>query len=297
MHDHTNCDHHKPASYGLAFTVGAFLNIAFVLGEVGFGVANRSLSLLADAGHNLGDVMGLLMGWMAACLATRPATARHTYGYRRSSILAALANSSLLMIGVGAVAWEAIQRLSEPVPVQGFVIMAVAGVGILVNGGTALMFLKGRKGDINIEAAYTHMLTDAIVAAGVVVAGLIMHYTGWVWMDPVTSLVLSVLVALSSWRMLRRSIDLALDAVPDGIKPEAVKTFLESLPGVQAVSDMHIWAVSTTETAMTAHLVVPKGFEPGFLAEIEHQMSHEFGIHHSTIQVDSIVGEGCSLAV
>lgn len=295
MHDHSTCDHHRPASYGPAFAVGALLNAGFVVGEIGFGVAHRSLSLLADAGHNLGDVMGLLMGWAAVVLAKRPATTRHTYGYRKSSVLAALGNSSLLMIGVGAIAWEAVQRLSEPVPVPGGVVMAVAGVGILVNGGTALMFARGRKDDLNREAAYAHMLTDALVAAGVVVAGFVMRLTGWSWVDPVTSLVLSVLVALGSWRMLRRSMDLAIDAVPEGIDPEAVRAFLQRLPGVEAVTDLHIWAISTTETALTAHLLVPGGFEDGLLAEVEHEMFHEFGIGHSTIQVETAAGRSCTL--
>lgn len=295
MHDHSNCDHHKPASYNTAFAVGAILNSAFVLAEMGYGVGNRSLALLADAGHNLGDVLGLLMGWTAAVLATRPPTKKLTYGYRRTSILAALGNASLLLLGVGAVAWEAIQRFSEPVPVPGAVVMGVAAVGIVVNGGTALMFARGRKGDINIEATYMHMLTDAVVAAGVVLTGFAMRRTGWVWLDPACGLVVAALVALGSWRLLSRSFSLALDAVPDGIDLEKVRQYLMSLPGVETVADLHVWAVSTTEIALTAHIVVPNGLGNDTILEAEHEMLHEFGIAHSTIQVDRTAG-GCALA-
>jgi len=296
MHDHSHCDHHKPASYSIAFAVGVTLNAAFVIVEIFYGVMTKSLSLLADAGHNVGDVLGLLMGWGAAYLATRPPTIRRTYGYRRSSILAALANSALLLVAVGAIAWEAIKRLSEPVPVQGTVVMAVAGVGILVNGGTALMFVRGRKDDLNIEGAYLHMLTDAVVALGVVVAGWAIRLTGAWWIDPVSSLVIVALITMGSWKLLRRSFDLAIDAVPQGVDPTAVRAFLESRPGVEAVSDLHIWAMSTTETALTAHLVMPSGCEDGFVPNLAHELVHEFSIAHSTIQIDRTFGE-CSLAV
>jgi len=296
MHDHSHCDHHKPASYNTAFAVGVALNSAFVLTEIVYGISSRSLSLLADAGHNVGDVLGLLMGWAAAYLATRPATPNRTYGYRRSSILAALGNSALLLVAVGAIAWEAIQRLSEPVPVPGTVVMIVAAIGIVVNGGTALMFVRGRKDDLNIEGAYLHMLTDAIVAAGVVVAGYAMRATHWAWIDPISSLVIVALIAMGSWRLLRRSFDLAIDAVPDGIDPKAVRAFLESRPGVQGVSDLHIWGMSTTETALTAHLVMPAGSDSGFVSELAHELIHEFGINHTTIQIDQDHC-GCSLPV
>ncbi len=296
MHDHSNCDHHKPASYNTAFAVGVGLNVTFVAVEIVYGIATRSLSLLADAGHNVGDVLGLLMGWAAAYLATRPPTAKRTYGYRRSSILAALANSSLLLLAVGAIAWEAIQRLSEPVPVPGQVVMAVAAIGIFINGGTALMFVRGRKDDLNIEGAYLHMLTDAIVAAGVVVAGYAMRITHYAWIDPISSLVIVFLITMGSWRLLRRSFDLAIDAVPDGVDSLAVRSYLQSQPGVVAVSDLHIWGMSTTETALTAHLVMPEGSANDFVSNLAHELIHEFGISHSTIQVDREPGS-CSLAV
>jgi len=296
MHDHSHCDHHKPASYNTAFAVGVSLNAAFVVLEVGYGITTRSLSLLADAGHNVGDVLGLLMGWAAAYLATRPPTTRRTYGYRRSSILAALANSSLLLVAVGAIAWEAIQRLSDPVPVQGGVVMAVAGIGIIVNGGTALMFVRGRKDDLNIEGAYLHMLTDAIVAGGVVVAGFAIRRTHAAWIDPVSSLIILSLITIGSWKLLRRSFDLAIDAVPDAVDPAAVRAYLESRPGVEGVADLHIWGMSTTETALTAHLVMPKGSEEDFVSNLAHELIHEFGINHSTIQIDRSHG-GCALSV
>lgn len=296
MHDHSNCDHHPaPASYGLAFIVGIVLNAAFVIGELVFGLANHSLSLLADAGHNLGDVLGLAMGWAAVFLATKPATSKYTYGYRRASILAAVGNSCLLLVGVGAIAWEAIQRFSEPVPVPGTVVMVVAAVGILVNGGTALMFMAGRKGDINREAAFAHMLTDAIVAAGVVVAGLAMQLTKLAWLDPAMSLIIVFLVAASSWRLLRRSLDLAIDAVPESIDLERVRKTLEEIPGVNAVVDLHIWPISSTQTALTAHLVAPHGLPSDLLESVQHDLGHEFSIDHSTIQVHADAQAGCAL--
>ena len=296
MHDHSNCDHHKPASYNTAFAVGVTLNTAFVVGEIIFGISSKSLSLLADAGHNVGDVLGLLMGWGAAYLATRPPTVRRTYGYRRSSILAALGNSSLLLVAVGAIAWEAVQRLSHPVPIPGSVVMGVAWIGILVNGGTALMFVRGRKDDLNIEGAYTHMLMDAIVAFGVVVAGFAMRITHAWWIDPVSSLVIVGLITMGSWNLLRRSFDLAIDAVPQGVDPLAVRDYLMAQPGVKGVSDLHIWAMSTTETALTAHLVMPAGCEDDFVPDLAHELIHEFSIAHSTIQIDRNFGS-CSLTV
>jgi len=296
MHDHSQCDHHRPASYSTAFAVGVTLNTLFVIVEIGFGVMTKSLSLLADAGHNVGDVLGLLMAWGAAYLATRPPTPRRTYGYRRSSILASLGNSALLLVAVGAIAWEAIQRLSEPVKVPGGAVMAVAAVGIFVNGGTALMFVRGRKDDLNIEGAYLHMLTDAIVAFGVVIAGWAIRETGAMWIDPVSSLVIVVLISMGSWKLLSRSFNLAIDAVPQGVDPAAVRKFLESLPGVEGVSDLHIWAMSTTETALTAHLVMPSGCEDEFVPNLAHELIHEFSIVHTTIQIDRDFGV-CTLAI
>jgi cobalt-zinc-cadmium efflux system protein len=296
MHDHGSCDHHpQPANYGRAFAIGIALNAAYVVGELGFGFASRSLSLVADAGHNAGDVLGLLMGWCAAVVATRRPNARRTYGYRRSTILAALANSVLLLVTVGAVAWEAIVRLSAPVEIPGKVVMAVAGVGILVNGGTALMFVRGRKGDLNIAGAYMHMATDTLVALGVVVAGGLMLVTHLAWIDSVVSLSIAVLVGIGSYRMLRRSLDLALDAVPEGTDANEIRAYLRRLPGVTEVTDLHVWPMSTTEVALTAHVTAPKGLGASVLADAQHDMTHRFDIAHSTIQVDAETPPPCPL--
>ena len=296
MHDHAGCDHHRPASYNWAFAIGVTLNLSFVCAEGLYGAANRSLSLLADAGHNLGDVIGLLMGWIATIIATRPATERRTYGFRRSTILAAFGNSGLLLIGVGAVACEAIRRLGEPVTVPGTTVMVVAAVGILVNGGTALGFIRGRKDDLNIEGAYTHMLADAIVAFGVVVAGFAMRATGMLWIDPVTGLAIAAIVGIGSWRLLRRSVEMAIDAVPEKLSLVEVKTYLEGLSEVESVTDLHIWSLSTTEIALTAHLVVPKGVPPDFATHIADELLHRFDIRHSTIQFDR-TAQPCALSV
>jgi cobalt-zinc-cadmium efflux system protein len=296
MHDHADCDHHRPASYNWAFALGITLNLSFVIGEALYGMANRSLSLLADAGHNVGDVLGLLMGWIATIIALRPATERRTYGFRKSTILAAFANSALLLIGVGAIAWEAIRRLGDPVPVPANIVMIVAGVGILVNGGTALAFVKGRKDDLNLEGAYTHMLADAIVAFGVVVAGFIMRSTGILWIDPAMGLVIAAIVAFGSWRLLRRSAEMAIDAVPEKLDPLAVKAYLQSLAEVESVTDMHIWSLSTTETALTAHLVVPAATPANYASEVAHSLQHQFKINHSTIQLD-LTAKPCALTV
>lgn len=297
MHDHLHCEHHRPASYGRAFAIGVGLNIAYVVAEVIYGLASHSLSLVADAGHNFGDVIGLLMGWIASVVALRPPSRRRTYGYRRSTILAALANSVLLLVTVGAIAVEAVHRFSEPVPVPGATVMIVAAVGILVNGGTALMFVRGRKGDLNIAGAYQHMAADALVALGVVIAGGLMALTGRTWIDPAVSLVLAVLVGWSSWSTLRQSLDLALDAVPEGTDLSAIQQFLAALPGVVAVTDLHVWSMSTTEVALTAHVTAPEGIPSEVLAEAQHEMSHRFEIAHSTIQVDTHGAQMCPLMI
>jgi cobalt-zinc-cadmium efflux system protein len=297
MHDHSHCDHHKPASYGKAFAIGITLNLGYVIAEVAFGLNAKSLSLVADAGHNFGDVIGLLMGWVAAIVATRAPSDTRTYGYRRSTILAALANSVLLLVSVGAVAWEAVRRIQEPVPVSGNVVMIVAAVGILINGGTALMFIKGRKDDLNIAGAYSHMAADALVALGVVISGAIMKATGLNWIDPVVSLVIAVLVGLGSFGMLKRSLNLALDAVPEGTNLPEIRAFLTNLPGITAVTDLHVWPMSTTEVALTAHVTAPLGLSTKQLSDACHEMTHLFNIAHSTIQVNGVDLDGCSLAI
>jgi cobalt-zinc-cadmium efflux system protein len=287
-HRHDHSHHHAPAGYGRAFAIGILLNSAFVLIEAGFGIWSGSMALVADAGHNLSDVMSLLIAWGAAYMSARPANSRFTYGYKSSSILAALANAGLLLVALGAILFETIDRLFDPAPVQGMTMIAVAGVGILVNGATALLFASGRKHDINIRGAFLHMAADALVSVGVVAAGVAILLTGELLIDPVTSLVIVGVIAWGTWGLLKDSVKLALLAVPDSIDESAVRGFLAGLPGVAAVHDLHIWPMSTTETALTVHLVMPGGW-PGdaFLHDIAHELDHRFRIGHATVQVET----------
>jgi len=283
-HDH----HHGPPNYDRAFALGVSLNAAFVMIEAGAGVLSGSLALLTDAGHNLSDVLSLLLAWGAAALARRRPSARRTYGYSRATILASLFSSLLLMGAVGAIGWEAINRLLEqPVPPKGMTIMIVAAIGVVINGATALLFLSGKDFDLNIRGAYLHMAADAAVSVGVVLSGLLIWLYGFYWLDPAISLVIATVILLSTWRLLRDSLDLAVDAVPRGVDPTEVRTYLSSLAGVQQLHDLHIWPMSTTDTALTAHLVMdPAPDNDGFLQEVSHQLEHRFGIHHPTIQIE-----------
>lgn len=286
-HDHHGHHHHVPADFGRAFAIGTALNIAFVVVEAGFGFAAGSVALLADAGHNLSDVLGLLVAWGAATLAKRPASGRFTYGLKSSSILAALANGVLLLVAVGAILWEAVRRLADPPPVQAGALIWVAAAGIVVNTATALLFARGRHGDLNIRGAYLHMAADALVSAGVVIAGLVILATGWRWVDPVVSLVIVAVILLGTTGLLRDALTMALQAVPPNIDPDAVRTMLAGLPGVEWVHDLHIWPMSTTENALTAHLVMPGG-HPGdaFLADVQHRLAHDHNIGHATLQIE-----------
>jgi cobalt-zinc-cadmium efflux system protein len=286
-HGHHHGHDHAPKDFGRAFAIGVTLNIGFVVVEVVFGILGNSLALLADAGHNLSDVFGLLIAWGAATLGRVLPSQRFTYGLRGSSILAALGNGILLMLAAGAIAFAAIQRFGDPEPVAGGTMMIVAGIGILINGGTALLFLSGSKGDINIRGAFLHMTADAAVSAGVVVAGLTIRGTGWLWIDPVTSLVIVAVIVWGTWGLLREAIALSLNAVPAGIDPAAVERHLAGFAGVRAVHDLHIWPMSTTETAMTAHLVMPDGNgTDAFLHEVAEAMHSHFGIGHTTLQIE-----------
>ena len=270
-----------------AFAAGAAVNLAFVVGEVGFGVAANSMALIADAAHNFGDVLGLLLAWGAAYLGRRPPTSRRTYGWGRGTILAALANASVLLIGVGAIGIEALHRLSDPQPVQTELVMIVAAVGILVNGGSALLFLRDREHDLNVRAQFTHLAGDAAIAAGVVLAALAIRLTGLVWLDPAASLIVAALITLGTWGLLRESLGLALDAVPETVKQDEVAAFLASVPGVTEVHDLHIWGLSTTETALTAHLVYAGEAEDRRPHELSAELRHRFGIGHATVQIES----------
>jgi cobalt-zinc-cadmium efflux system protein len=280
--------HHAPANYDRAFLIGLVLNVGFVLIEFIFGLLANSISLIADAGHNLSDVLGLVLAWGASWLARRQPSSRHTYGWRKSSILAAFLNAVFLLVATGAIAWEAVMRFWQPSEVAGGTIIWVAAIGIVVNTGTALMFLSGRHQDLNIRAAFMHMAADAMVSLGVVFAGIVILYTRWQWLDPAFSLVISTLIIYNTWELLRDSFNLAIDAVPANIDERAVQLYLAEHSGVQAVHDLHIWGMSTTETALTAHLVMPEG-HPGdaFLTAIAHELHDHFGIEHVTIQIEA----------
>lgn len=279
---------HAPTDFGRAFAIGIALNLAYVGAEAFYGIVAHSLALLADAGHNLGDVLGLVLAWGAAALSRHRPTQRHTYGLRSTSILAALVNAIVLLVVTGGIVWEAIRRLSEPEPSAGLTIIIVAAIGIAINAATALLFMSGRKDDLNIRAAFWHMASDALVALGVVVAGAAILWTGWLWLDPAISLIISVVIVLGTWGLLRDSVHLALDAVPAGIDRQEVEAYLAALPGVTEVHDLHIWGLSTTETALTAHLVRPAGGSiDALLASAAHELEEHFGIGHTTIQLET----------
>lgn len=286
-HHHYPSHEHQVTNYNRAFAIGTALNVGFVLVEAVFGFLTGSLALLADAGHNLSDVLGLLLAWGASVLAKRPPSNRFTYGLRRSSILAALINSVVLLVAMGGIAWEALQRFTNPASISGTTIIWVAFIGVIINTATALMFISGRKQDLNIKGAFFHMAADALVSVGVVLAGIAILTTGWLWFDPAISLIIVIVVVVGTWQLLKDSLNLSLDAVPNNIEPLVVRTFLTELSGVAKVHDLHIWAMSTTETALTVHLVMPEG-HPGdrFLAHITQELHDHFGIEHSTIQIE-----------
>jgi cobalt-zinc-cadmium efflux system protein len=291
-HEHTHllphAHVHAPATFGRAFAIGVFLNAAFVIIETVYGLLAHSLALVADAGHNLSDVFGLLLAWGAAVWSRQAATERHTYGWRRSSILAALGNAVFLLVSIGIIGWEAARRLMHPEPVDAQVLIWVSAAGIVVNGVTALMFAAGRRHDLNIRAAFLHMAADALISAGVVIAGVIITFTGWLWLDPAISLVLVAVILVGTWALLRDSTQLALDAVPAGIDLCAVRDYLRALPAVTDVHHIHIWGLSTNEAALTAHVVVASGTaDNSLLEQINEELDHRFGIGHATIQFEA----------
>jgi cobalt-zinc-cadmium efflux system protein len=298
MHQCAHHDH-SPIHCGRAFAIGVFLNIVFVAVEASYGWWVNSLALLADAGHNLSDVLGLLMAWGGYALAKVAPSRRRTYGWRGSTILAAVFNSLLLMAAVGGIAWEAIGRFQQPSPVEAPVVIFVALVGVVINTLTALMFMRGRKHDLNIRGAYLHMAADALLSLGVVVAGIVIWQTGWLWVDPATSLVIAAVILVSTWSLLRESLDLAMHAVPAGIDIDEVEHFLVSLPGVREVHDLHVWAMSTTEVALTAHLVKPGAENDDELLRQTAEALHDrFEIRHSTIQIErDVEAANCGQAV
>lgn len=297
-HDHDHAHSHAPPDkLTKAFAIGIALNVAFVILGVAAGLYAHSTALLADAAHNLGDVLGLAMAWGAMVLAKRATTARRTYGMRRTTILAALANGGLVLFAIGGVVWEAVQRIGDAHPVDGGIVAIVAAVGVVLNGVAAMLFAKGREKDMNQRGAFLHLVADAAVSAGVVVAGIVVWQTGWSWIDPATSILVSVVILHGTWKLCREAFDLLMDAVPAHIDPDAVDKFLRALPTVREVHDLHVWSMSTTEVALTAHLVLPwPAAQPEFLAKVHHDLEHEFGIHHITLQFEDCVGVNCAQA-
>ena len=288
--------HHEQQDFGRAFAIGVTLNTAFIVAEVVFGLFSHSLTLLADAGHNLGYVLGLIMAWAATNLQERRASQRYTYGLRRSSVLAALFNALLLLVSVGAIGWEAIRRIVHPEPVAGLTIIWVAAIGVVVNGVTAWMFRGGRKSDLNIRGAFLHMAADAGVSVGVVIAGAIIIATGWALLDPIVSLVIVAIILFGTWRLFRDSLNLALDAVPEGIDLNAVKGYLEGLPEVAQLHHLHIWGLSTTETACTAHIVKREPqLDDQLLKRIANGLHERFGIEHTTVQFEACSEPDCPM--
>lgn len=284
-HDHHH--HHQPANYNRAFAIGVALNMLFVVIEAGYGVVSGSLALISDAGHNLSDVLSLLLAWGASHLATRAATERRTYGFRKMTVMASLSSAILLLIAMGGIAWEAIGRFLDPHPVDGRVVIIVAAIGVVINTATALLFVSGQKHDLNLRGAFLHMAADAGVSLGVVIAGIFILTQGWLWIDPVLSLGIVLVILIGTWGLLRDSFNSAVDAVPPGIDVAAIREYLEGLGQVSAIHDFHVWPLSTTEVALTAHLVV--GFEEldnHFLVELQRVLHDRYGIEHATLQLE-----------
>ncbi len=285
-HEHNHS--HEISNYNKAFGIGIGLNIGYVLIEAGYGIVVNSMALIADAGHNLSDVLGLILAWSASYLAQKSATKTKTYGLRKSTILAALFNAIILLIAVGAIMIEAMRKIIEPEPVAGTTVMIVAGIGVVVNTVTALLFMKGRESDLNIKGAFIHMAADAGVSLGVVVAGLIINMTGWYLIDPIISIVIVIVITAGTWGLLKDSFNLSIDAVPKDIDLPEVKNFLMATEGVADVHDLHIWAMSTTETALTVHLVIPDEINnDAFINRTAKQLHDKFGIQHSTLQIET----------
>ncbi|TAJ72209.1 MAG: cation transporter [Phenylobacterium sp.] len=301
-HDHGHSHagghhHHAPANMGRAFAIGVILNTAFVAAEVAAGLWTGSLALLADAGHNLSDVLSLLLAWGATILARRAPAGRRTYGLRKATILASLANAILLLVAVGAIASEAVRRFAEPASIDSDIVMLTAGLGVLINGATALLFMRGSHDDLNVRGAFLHMAADAGVSLAVVAGAFMMARTGLLWIDPVLSLVIAGVIVLGTWSLLRDSADLAMDAAPRGIDVEAVRRYLAGLPGVEGVHDLHIWALSTTETAMTAHVLRPRNADSDSFLHIACEgLETRFRIGHATLQVETDAAHACRLA-
>ncbi|MHB1116534.1 cation diffusion facilitator family transporter [Sideroxydans sp.] len=288
--------HAHAANYDRAFAIGIALNVLFVLVEAFYGWMADSLALLSDAGHNLSDVLGLLLAWGGYYLARLRPSRSHTYGFGRATIMAALFNALLLLVAVGAIAWEAFDRFAHPVEMQGMTVIVVAAIGVLVNGVTAWLFMSGDHHDLNLRGAFLHMAADALVSVGVVAAGVLFLWTGWYWLDPFISLLIALVILLGTWGLLRQALHLSLDGVPLSVELEQVRGYLSGLPGVTAVHDLHVWAMSTSEVALTAHLVMPQGHAgDAFLCSVTEVLHERFGIEHATIQIEAD-NESCVLS-
>ena len=291
-HDHN----HQIGNYNRAFAIGVMLNVIFVAIEASYGVAAGSLALIADAGHNLTDVLSLLLAWGAALLATKPATEKRTYGFRKVTIMASLASAILLLVALGGITWEAIGRFFDPKPVEGMTVIAVAAIGVVINTITALLFVSGQKHDLNIRGAFLHMAADAGVSFGVVVAGIIIMVTGWLLIDPLISLLIVAVILVGTWSLLRDSMNLAIDSVPKGIDIAGIKRYLTSLENVSQIHDLHVWPLSTTEVALSVHLImIDDSLNNDFLPKLQEQLHDRFSIEHSTIQVERQCDGPCML--
>ena len=297
-HDHGHGHDHAPAAFNRAFAIGIALNAAFVLIEGFYGWKINSLALLADASHNLSDVAGLILAWGGALAGKLKPSDKRTYGWKRASILAAFANATLLLVAMGSLGWEAIGRLRSPESTEGWTIIAVAGVGIVINTATALMFMRGRKGDLNIRGAFLHMAADALVSLGVVVGGALYLWQGWTWIDPVMSLAIAVIIVLGTWGLFKQSLHLLFDGVPQGVDLAAIRKLLSNLPGVQEVHDLHVWAMGTSDVALTAHVVLSNATDDNsaLLQAAEHELHEHFEIRHITLQFESVAyAQSCTL--
>lgn len=291
-HDHSHDHNHAPADFNKAFIIGIALNTSYILIEVIYGLSFNSLALLADAGHNLSDVLGLLIAWGASYLVMKKPTETHTYGFKKSSILAAFVNSLILLVAIGGIVWEAIGRFSDPQPIEGSVVMIVAGIGVIINTFTALLFLRGKENDINIKGAFLHMAADAAISLGVVIVGFLIMNTGILWLDPLVSIIIAIVIFFGTWSLLKESTNMALDAIPRSVDREGVEKFLLGIDGVNDVHDLHIWAMSTTENAMTAHLVMPDAdINDDFTRGIAEELKYHHNISHATLQIENGNGE------
>lgn len=293
---HSHDQHqHAPQRFDRAFALGIGLNLAYVLIEAFYGWQVNSLALLADAGHNLGDVGGLVLAWAAIAAARLRSNDRHTYGWRRASILASFANALLLLVAMGSLGWESLQRLQQPEPIAGVTVMLVAGIGVLVNAFTAWLFVSGSKNDLNLRGAFLHMAADALVSIGVVLAGALYLWQGWLWLDPVVSLIIAAVIVIGTWSLFRQSLHLLFDGVPEQIDLAAVRQYLQGLPGVKDVHDLHVWAMSTNEVALTAHMLIePLPTDDRLLQEVTQELHEHFAIAHSTLQFER--DDGCQLS-